>query len=199
MRAKITRELLRDVQPQARTFDILDTEQRGFLARVTRSGSINYGIRYSNSKGRQCRYSLGKDFPATIPSIARAEATVLLGKIAAGADPAEEERAQHLRVMTMRHFIDEQYAGWLIANTKTGKKRSDGLKSGFANLMDKPLIDINAWLIEKWRAERTKAGNSPSTKSPNYSSSWPVFQSSRMEACTSPPIKQCKDATGAQQ
>lgn len=163
MKAKITRELLRDIKPQPKTFDILDTEQRGFLARVTPSGSINYGIRYSNSKGRQCRYSLGKDFPATLPSAAREEARILLGKVAAGADPAEEERVQRQRVMTLGHFIDEQYAGWLIANTKTGKKRSGGLKSGFSNLIDKPLVEINAWLIEKWRAERTKAGNSPST------------------------------------
>lgn len=163
MKAKITRELLRDITPKLITFDILDSEQRGFLARVSPSGSISYGIRYSNSKGRQCRYSLGKSFPATVPSAAREEARILLGKVAAGADPAKEERAQRQRVMTLRHFIDERYADWLIANTKSGKRLSDDLKSAFPNLIDRPLIEINAWVIEKWRSERIKSGNSPST------------------------------------
>ena len=40
MKAKITREQLRDTTPKLVTFDNLDTEQRGFLARITPSGSI---------------------------------------------------------------------------------------------------------------------------------------------------------------
>ena len=104
MQAKSTRELC-GILHQLITFDILDSEQRGFLARVTPSGSINYGIRYSNSKDRQCRYSLGKSFPATLPSAAREEARILLGKVAAGVDPAEDERVQCKKSLTLRETL----------------------------------------------------------------------------------------------
>lgn len=167
MKTKITRELLRDIEPRSATFDILDTEQRGFLARVTPNGAISFGVRYSNAEGRQCRYSLGKNFPATTVSAAREEARILLGRIAAGDDPAADDRAKRQRTLTLSLFIDEQYGDWLVANTKTGKMLAAALKAAFPTLLDKPLTDINAWIVEKWRSERMKAGISASTTNRN--------------------------------
>lgn len=163
MKAKITRELLRDTKPLKATFDIIDTDQRGFVCRVTPSGVITYGIRYTNSNGRQCRYSLNKTFPTTAPSTAREEARILLGKIAEGADPADDSRTARKQSLTLDQFIDDQYSDWLDANIKSGKKTTHCLKSAFYAFLDKPLTEINAWVIEKWRAERIKAGVSPST------------------------------------
>jgi Arm DNA-binding domain len=78
MKAKITRELLRDLKPAAATLDVIDTELRGFVARMSPSGTITYGIRYTNRDRRQCRHSLGRTFPATTVSAAREEARSLL-------------------------------------------------------------------------------------------------------------------------
>lgn len=167
MKAKLDRPFLRAIAAQKSTFDILDTEQRGFVARVSPSGTITYGIRYSNAAGRQCRYSLGMTFPATSASDAREAARILLGRIASGADPAEENRARHKQTLTLELFIDEQYAKWLIANTKTGQALVNRLKSSFAEHLDKPLAEFNAWIIEKWRAERLKSGMSASTTNRN--------------------------------
>lgn len=167
MKAKVTRELLRDFPAPKTTVDIIDIEQRGFVVRVAPSGSITYGIRYSNSSGRQCRYSLGKTFPATSVSVAREEARILLGKIASGADPAAEEREKRKQTLTLRVFIDDQYEKWLIANTRTGQVLANRLRSSFADYLDKPLLEFNAWIIEKWRAERMKAGMSASTTNRN--------------------------------
>lgn len=167
MKARITRELLRDLQPKAAAYDVLDSELRGFVARMSPSGAISYGIRYSNKDGRQCRYSLGKSYPATTVSAAREEARILLGKIAAGGDPADEERARRRQVLTLRTFIEERYAHWLLANTKTGTHIAGRIKSSFAEHLDRPLCEFNAWIIEKWRSERMKAGMSASTANRN--------------------------------
>lgn len=167
MKTKITRELLRDISPRSVTFDILDTEQRGFLARVTTSGAISYGIRYTNADGKQCRRSLGKTFPTTTVSAAREEARVLLGKVAAGEDPAEDERIRRQQKLTLGLFIDERYEDWLVANTKGGKKRGRVIKAAFPTLLDKPLDEISAWTIEKWRSDRMKLGISASTTNRN--------------------------------
>jgi integrase len=69
--------------------------------------------------------------------------------------------------LTLGSFIDDQYTDWLKANTKTGKMLSIRLKSSFSSFMDTPLTEINAWSIEKWRAERMKAGMSASTTNRN--------------------------------
>ena len=167
MKTKITRELLRDIERRPATFDILDTEQRGFLARITPKGAISFGVRYTNADGRQCRYALGKTFPTTTVSAAREEARMLLGRIAAGDDPAEEDRARRQRKLTLGLFIDEQYGDWLVANTKTGKMLAAALKAAFPAFLDKPLTEINAWTVERWRSERMKAGTSASTTNRN--------------------------------
>ncbi|NHZ81861.1 tyrosine-type recombinase/integrase [Massilia sp. CCM 8695] len=167
MKAKITRELLRDLKPASAVIDIIDTDLRGFIARMSPSGTITYGIRYSNQDGRQCRYSLGRTFPATTVSAAREEARIVLGKIAAGMDPAEDERAKRRQVLTLGKFLDEQYAKWLQVNTRTGPHIAARLKASFSEHLDRPLHEFNAWLIEKWRSEKMKAGMSASTTNRN--------------------------------
>jgi len=167
MKAKITRELLRDLKPAATVQDIIDTELRGFVARMSPSGAITYGIRYTNQNGRQCRYSLNRSFPATGVSAAREEARIILGKIAAGVDPAEEERARRRQTLTLGTFLEEQYGKWLLVNTRTGPHIAARLKSSFADHLDRPLHEFNAWIVEKWRSEKMKAGMSASTTNRN--------------------------------
>lgn len=167
MKAKITRELLRDLQPTSAVLDIIDTELRGFVARMSPSGTITYGIRYTNRDGRQCRHSLGRTFPATTVSAAREEARILLGKIAAGTDPAELERAKRRQVLTLGAFLNEQYGNWLQVNTRTGEQIAARLRSSFADHLDKPLHEFNAWTIEKWRSEKMNSGMSASTTNRN--------------------------------
>lgn len=158
---------MRDIEPGAVTFDILDTEQRGFLARVTPKGGISYGIRYSNAEGRQCRYSLGKTFPTTTVSAAREEARILLGRIAAGEDPSKVDRTKRQRKLTLGLFLDETYEDWLISNTKTGKARAQLIRAAFPTFLDMPLTEITGWMTEKWRSERLKSGISQSTTNRN--------------------------------
>lgn len=173
MKTKIDRDLLRDLQrkcaavkPTA-TFDVLDTELPGFLVRVTPSGSMTYGIRYTNKDGKQRRYTLRKNFPTTAPSTAREEARIQLGKISAGDDPSEAKRDRTNASLTLRKFLIDKYTDYLVTNTKTGKLRAKAIASAFPMLLDKPLSEISGEIIEKWRAQRIKAGISPSTTNRN--------------------------------
>jgi integrase len=163
MKAKISRELLRQVAPREHAFDIQDTELRGFGVRVTPAGSIGYCIRYSGPDGKQARKSLGKSFPATTVSDAREAARVLLGQIANGEDPAAAARIKRRASMTLRDFIKERYRDWLATNTQTADATEKRILAAFEKELDRPLVEFSGWTIEKWRSARVKAGLAPST------------------------------------
>ncbi|MFC0170233.1 tyrosine-type recombinase/integrase [Pseudoduganella danionis] len=175
MKAKITRELLRDTKPTTKTIDIMDTDVRGFLARITPSGAINYGIRYSDRNGKQCRYSLGKTFPSTSVSDAREEARTLLGSIAQGNGPAADKKARQAGRLTLFQFIEGDYGDHLRHRPKTADSTIERLKKCFVKFKDTPLSDLDAKTINSWRAARTKAGIAPSTINRDIGALRPVF------------------------
>jgi len=167
VKAKLDREFLRSVQPASVTYDILDTEDKGFLARVTPKGVISFGIRYTNAAGKQCRLSLGMTFDKNTVGAARVAAKKKLAEIELGIETERVNARKMQSGLTLAQFIDEHYTDWLVANTKSGKARAAAIKAAFPCLLDRQLTDITAMNIEKWRAERMKAGISASTTNRN--------------------------------
>ena len=167
MKAKLDREFLRTVQPGAVTYDILDTEDRGFLARVTPTGVISFGIRYTDAAGKQCRLSLGMTFDKHTVSAARTTAKKKMAEIELGIETARTSTGKKAQGLTLGQFIDDHYRDWLIANTKSGKLRAAAIKAAFPTMLNKPLTEFNAMGIEKWRTERMKAGITASTTNRN--------------------------------
>lgn len=167
MKAKLDRDFLRTVKAKSVTYDILDREDRGFLARVTPKGVISFGIRYTDAAGKQCRLSLGMTFDKHSVSAARTAAKRKLAEIELGIETARAGAGKRSQGKTLRQFIDDDYTDWLITNTKSGKLRAAAIKSAFPALLDKPLTDITAMGIEKWRTARLKASISASTTNRN--------------------------------
>jgi integrase len=81
-----------------------DAALRGFAVRTKPSGSKTYLIQYENKEGRTRRLSLGRHGALT-PSDARQKASVLLGLVDAGQDPAES-RANERKAMTVRQLCE---------------------------------------------------------------------------------------------
>lgn len=167
MKAKLDRDFLRTVKAKSVTYDILDTEDRGFLVRVTPKGVISFGIRYTDPAGKQCRLSLGMAFDKHTVSAARTAAKKKLAEIELGIESARAGAGKKHQGLTLGQFIDEHYSDWLVANTKSGKLRAAAIRSAFPAMLDKPLTDITAMGIEKWRTTRLKAGISASTTNRN--------------------------------
>ena len=163
MRARISRELLRTATPRKHAFDIQDTELRGFAVRVTPGGTITYCIRYTSADGKQVRKSLDRAFPVTSVSDAREAARVLLGRIANGEDPTGAARRKRRATMTLAEFIEERYRDWLTTNSQTATATEKRIRAAFGDELARPLVEFNAWIIEKWRSARVKAGKAPAT------------------------------------
>lgn len=175
MKTKITRELLRDIKPTGKTVDIYDTDIKGFIVRILPSGTMTYVIRYSSGAGVQVRYSLGKSYPTTSISEGREAARILLGKIAAGENPADERKALAAGKLTLFSFIDGDYGNHLRSKTKTAAATIFRLKKCFGQFKDRPLTEIDAVSIDRWRAAKIKTGMTASTVNRDIGALKPLF------------------------
>ena len=119
------------------------------------SGVGTYILVYRDKSGRRSRYTIGTTKKWT-PEKARDEAKRVQGIVNDGKDPNEEKRsrAQH----TLRTFLDEDYLPWMRTHRKTGALQVGRIKSGFPDLLDRQLDEINAWVVEKQRINRLKEG-----------------------------------------
>jgi integrase len=60
-------------------------------------------------------------------------------------------------------FLDEVYEPWAKANIRTPKNTLGRLRANFPDLQNKKLDEINAWVVEKGRSARLKAGAKATT------------------------------------
>jgi integrase len=156
MQAVISEKLLRALTPRAKPYEARDPRLKGFLLRIQPTGVMTYYAEY----GRGKRHRIGRA-DTLAPSQAREEARRVLAGVALGADPAEARR--EAQVHTLRSFLDEAFAPWAQVSIRTPKNTLGRLRSNFPDLQNKKLDEINAWIVEKWRAARLKAGAKAST------------------------------------
>ena len=93
MKTKIGGNLVSNIEPRLKPYEICDTELRGFRVRVQPSGVISFICTYRTRLGRRHRVVLGRH-PAMSPAQARDEARKVLGDVARGIDSAAERAAE---------------------------------------------------------------------------------------------------------
>lgn len=157
MQAKIGNSLVSRLTPEAKPYEVRDTQLKGFVLRVQPSGSMSYIVEY----GRGKRVTLGPVGVLT-PVQARDRAKEILADVVHGKDPQAEKRAA--QVDSFKDFLAHEYGPWVEANRKDGTATLARLRACFLEAFgDKKPADINAWVVEKWRAARLNAGLSAST------------------------------------
>jgi integrase len=157
MRALISEQLRRRLQPAAAPFEVRDSRQAGLILRVQPSGRHVYYVQYQ--RGHRKRIGPADHWS---PDEARGEAKKVLGDFEHGIDPAAERR--RARAHTWATFRDAVYLPWLRAQLrKANAKRAEQRLRGFPELDGIKLGELTAWHVEKWRAARLRAGTSKST------------------------------------
>lgn len=149
---KLTRDLIRTIEPRASAYDLRDTEVPGFILRVNPSGRMTFVVQYARGK----RVTLGRA-DSLPPADARDMARAIIADYARGIDPAEERKKA--KMPTFNEFLDDTYGPWLKEHRKSGEATLRMLKSSFSvDLGTMPLDEINAFAVERWRTKRLKAG-----------------------------------------
>ena len=167
MKAKLSGRTLQALQPCDKPFEVVDSELKGFLLRVQPSGARTYYFSYRNSQGRRGRYRIGSS-DALSPAQARDQAMLLSARVVAGEDIQSQKKrerriAEQAKSHTLDGFLIHQYEPWVTSQRKSGAATVKRIRSNFAHLMQRPLVDINLWVIEKWRSEALKRGKAKTT------------------------------------
>jgi len=156
MKALISTNLVSKTEPAQKPYEVRDTRVKGFLLRVQPSGTKTYYVEYRRGK----RKRLG---PADVlqPDKARTEARKILAAVHGGEDPGIQAKRDSAK--TIKEFIDHVYEPWAISHLKHGKEAANRIRSIFSKFMERPLSELSAHEIEKWRSQRQKDGRKPTT------------------------------------
>lgn len=152
----ITERLVRSIRPRSKPYELRDDKLKGFLVRVQPSGLASYVAEV----GRGRRVTLGRVGPTT-PARARELALSALAGAREGKSTDEiraQVRPRRGGAKTLRDYLDKEYRTWAEHHLKRGGAEVDRIESRFAEFLDCPLSEINAWRLSKWKLSRLKAG-----------------------------------------
>jgi len=167
MRAKLSSRTIQAMRPCDKPFEVVDLELKGLLLRVQPSGAMTYYFSYRNAQGRRGRYRIGNS-ESLSPAQARDQAILLSARVVAGEDIQSQKKherrmAQQAKSQTLDGFLIHQYEPWATSQRKSGAATVKRIRSNFEHLIQRPLVDINLWVIEKWRSEELKRGKAKTT------------------------------------
>lgn len=161
MKVTINTSLIAKLQPRDKPYDVRDDKLIGFLVRVNISGKLLYMCEYARGK----RIAIGRAGVLT-PAQARDKAHSILGDAAKGIDPSES-RKKKLK-LTLKDFIDNEYAPWVKEHRKSGIKTLGMISLHFFEPFgSKALTELTPALIDQWRTLRLKNGISVETVNRN--------------------------------
>ena len=140
-------------------YDVRDSKLSGFMIRVNPSGSMTYICEYKRGK----RIKIGR-VGTLSPAQARDIAIDILRDAAKGIDPRASRNSSSQSAHMLRHFIENDYRAWVVANRKRGAETVTRIKRHFLKEFgDKMLLEITPFVIEKWRTKRFEGGKKSTT------------------------------------
>ncbi len=211
MRALIGPELLRKL-PKTNV-DIRDVKLTGFVLRCRPTGAS-----YLVQEARGTWRTLGTVKKIT-PEAARQTAQAMLSGITKkaiglmaddvmlthGAATAQARRDIHhgrrTKRLTWRAYLTDHYEPWASEHLKTGAEMVARLRVTFAEFLDLPLTEFNAFSIERWRTIRKRSGVTAATVNRDLSALRGAFSRAKeWKLITDHPMADVKaakvDATG---
>jgi integrase len=163
MNGKINNTLLATLAPSSAPFEVNDSELKGFGLRVQPSGVMSYFVRY-RLRGKQTRYVIGRTTEFT-PAQARDAAKSTLAGINLGTNPLDD-RKPIVQAKTLGQFMADDFAPWATTHRKAAASNLARIRVNFSAHWDKPLTELSAVAVERWRQHRLnhpKAPAKPST------------------------------------
>jgi integrase len=154
MEARIGVRTVSALEPQAKPYQLHDTDIHGFLIRVQPSGVMTYYYEYRLPNGLRNRIRIEKHGKVT-PEQARDRVKEIAADLVRGVDPKAAKRLA--QVPTLRRYIENTYRPWAEAHHKSGHISAKRIMSRFAHLLHRSLDDPKLpWLLEKWKTDRLK-------------------------------------------
>jgi integrase len=152
----LTRAAVAKAASSDKPYRLWDTKVPGLFLRVQPSGSKTWNVQWSRATSK----SIGKHPIQTLDG-ARSKALAILSDAAANGTPAAAK--SEAAIVTFEDFMSQRYRPWVEVERKAGKQTCANIKAQFERFYKKPMTDITAWSVEKFKSERLKAGIKPAT------------------------------------
>ena len=152
-RETLTKVAVESAKPLPKSYRLWDAKVTGLCLRVLPSGIKTFEMRPS----RNVSLRLGR-YPGMTLDGARNAAQKAQGAFLEHGAPSKTPRAK-----TFGEFLRDDYEPWVTAERKAGVSTMLAIRSVWSELLNKPLADITAWIVEKTKAARLKAGIKPAT------------------------------------
>lgn len=162
MNEKINNTLLTVIRPARIPIEVNDIDLKGFGLRIQPSGVMTYFVRY-RLRGKQTRFAIGRTTEFT-PAQARDVARTALAGVNLGTNPLDERKPVQV-AKTLGKFIEEDFTPWAKTHRKAADSNIARIKKNFVAQWNKPLSELNALGIEKWRQTRLNHATRPAKSS----------------------------------
>jgi integrase len=161
MLAKLSKRVVDTLEVAAKPYEVRDSTLKGLLLRVQPSGIKAWYFDYRH-KGVRNRRLIGRS-PGLSVEAARDICLQLSATAGAGVNLQEQKRAEveeekRARQSTLRAFLDGRYEPWANSHLKSAKFQLARLRSDFAEWLDRPMHEFNAFAIEGLRQKWKKGG-----------------------------------------
>jgi integrase len=145
-RMELSRTRVEKAGPRAGAYRIWDAKVPGLCLRILPSGTKTFEVHVD----RNASVKLGR-YPVVTLDAARTRAQARLGDFA-----KTGEHPRKRKIVTLADFLRDRYTSWFNAEHKNGQRNIDAIESQFADWLNRPLSEITAWKVEKYKAKRLK-------------------------------------------
>ena len=168
---KFTKRALLALPSKNKPYCVYDLAGNGLRLRVAPGGTKSYQV--TKRVGGKVKFvTLGKlcDPDGAMlmhPEQAQKKAREVYSQLSDGIDVTEQKREavreqKRQRALSLGVFIEERYKPWAIQHHNSASKNLSSLRKHFDKWFDKPMTDINPWLVGTWRTSQLKKERKPS-------------------------------------
>ncbi len=164
---QITQGVINSIQAVGKRYKVRDTTIPGLLLRVGTTGKMVWYLDYRSRNGSRRTHKIGSldHYKATA---AKAEARILLGKLADGEDPAEKRAAEkaerkHAVSRTLRRYLEGEYWDKTLRYRKSGLATKKRILSVYEQILDEDMAGLAVRQLKALRAKRQANGVTPQT------------------------------------
>ncbi|HZY34715.1 MAG TPA: site-specific integrase [Rhodanobacter sp.] len=147
MKIQLTKKLVMGAKPAPKPYELRDVLIKGLLLRVHPSGHRAWVVEWA--RGR--RKTLGAFSELTLEDARTVAASAMAEALKHGAPGLAKPKPQEI---TLQAFLSEHYGPWASTQLKWGRGVVDRLETGFSSLLERRLLELDQWLIDRWWNER---------------------------------------------
>jgi len=151
MRIQLTKRVVTNAQPKDKPYEMRDILTRGLILRVQPSGHKAWIVSWAHGKRR----TLGPVDHITLEQARAHAAQAMAEAVQRGLPSLAKGRGD---TCTLGDFLADHYEPWARVELRRGARYAQRIRTHFADLLKRPLHEIDVPVVDRWWRERLSDG-----------------------------------------